>query len=143
MLVAATPLAGPTLLYVATDAQGLTKHLLYAAIGGLLVLTGIRSVPDSRYVRLMSARLPRHLGHISYGVFCIHLPILYLVMEVSDYPLFGGHTVQIWVLTVALSVAASEVIYRVVERPAMRLKNLRRPGSTRPPTTTHKATSTR
>lgn len=143
MLVAATPLAGPTLLYVATDVEALTKHLLYAAIGGLLVLTGIRSVPDSRYVRLMSARLPRHLGHISYSVFCIHLPILYLVMEVTDYPLFGGHTVQIWVLTVALSLAASEVLYRLVELPAMRLKNLRLPGSTRPPTSTHKAASTR
>ena len=33
MLVAATPLAGPTLLYVATDVEALTKHLLYAAIG--------------------------------------------------------------------------------------------------------------
>jgi peptidoglycan/LPS O-acetylase OafA/YrhL len=148
MLVASTPIAGPTLLYVATDAQSLTKHVLYAVIGGLIVLTGIRAVPDTRYARFMSARVPRHLGHVSYSVFCIHLPILYLVMEVTDYPLFGGHTWQIWGLTVALSLIGSEVLYRVVELPTMRLKNLRLrrsepPPSTPPPTTRHRATSTR
>ncbi|GAA4366197.1 acyltransferase [Nocardioides caricicola] len=147
MLVASTPLAGPTLLYAATDAESLTKHALYAVIGGLVVLTGIRAVPDSRYAHLMSAPLPRHIGHISYSVFCIHLPILYLVMQVTDYPLFGGHTWQIWCLTVVLSLAASEVLYRVVELPAMRLKNLRlrrspRTPPTTPPTTKHRATNT-
>lgn len=149
MLVASTPLAGPTLLYVATDTESLTKHLLYAAIGGLVVLTGIRAVPDTRYARVMSAPLPRRLGHISYSVFCIHLPILYLVMEVTGFPLFGGHTWEIWILTVALSLLASEVLYRVVELPAMRLKNLRlrRSGSSKrpptPPATKHRAISTK
>ncbi len=143
MLVASTPLAGPSLLYPSTNAESLTKHLLYAAIGGVVVLTGIRSIPDSRYARLMSARLPRHLGHISYSVFCIHLPILYLVVEVTGYGIFQGHTWEIWGLTVALSLLASEVLYRVVERPFMRLKNLGRPGSRTPPTSTHRATSTR
>jgi peptidoglycan/LPS O-acetylase OafA/YrhL len=144
MLVASTSLAGPTLLYVATDVQALTKHLLYAAIGGLVVLTGIRSVPDSGYARLMSHGLSRHLGHISYSVFCIHLPILHLVMNVTDYPLFGGHTWQIWALTVALSLAASEVLYRVVERPAQRFRNLLgRRGSASAPTSKHRTVSTR
>ncbi|HYF74327.1 MAG TPA: acyltransferase [Nocardioides sp.] len=148
MLVASTPLAGPTLLYVATDVEALTKSVLYAVIGGLIVVSGLRSPASSGYARLVSARLPRHLGHISYSVFCLHLPILYFVMEGIGYRLFGGHTWEIWGLTLALSLAASEVAYRAVERPAMRLRNLgrRSPGrrsSTSAPRTRKRTTSTR
>lgn len=143
MLVASTPLAGPQLLYASTNAESLTKNLLYAAIGGIVVLTGIRSVPGSRYAELMSARLPRRLGHISYSVFCLHLPILHLVVEATGYGVFQGHAWEIWALTVALTLVASEVLYRAVERPAMRLRNVRRPGSRTPPTSRDRAASTR
>ena len=141
--VAATSIRPRIKVQQTPGAEALTKHLLYALIGGLVVLTGIRSVSTGRYTRVMSARVPRHLGHISYSLFCIHLPILYLVMHVTDYPLFGGHTLQIWLLTLGASLAASEVLYRVVERPALRLRNLRRPGSSKPPMIRHKATTTR
>lgn len=143
MLVASTPLAGPTLLYASTNVESLTKNLLYAAIGGLIVLTGLRPTNGSGYARLMSARLPRRLGHISYSVFCLHLPILYLVVEVTGYGVFQGHGWEIWGLTLVLTLVASEVLYRLVELPAMRLRNVRRPGSRTPPTTRHRATSTR
>ena len=143
MLVASTPVAGPTLLYVATDVEALTKSLLYAAIGGLVVISGLRPPDKGSYARVMSARLPRHLGHVSYSVFCLHLPILYFVMEGVGFPLFGGHTWQIWTLTVALSLAASEIAYRAVERPAMRLRNVGRRRSTSAPSTRQRATTTR
>jgi peptidoglycan/LPS O-acetylase OafA/YrhL len=123
MLVASTPLAGPTLLFVATPSESLTKHLLYAAIGGLLVVSGAFGVPG-RFTDLMAGRLPRHLGHISYSVFCIHLPVLHLVMTRGDYVLFGGHGLEIWALTLALSLVAAELLYRLVERPANRLRSM-------------------
>jgi peptidoglycan/LPS O-acetylase OafA/YrhL len=125
LLVSATPLAGPTMLAAATTAQSLTKSLLYATIGGLLILPGIFPVAGSTYLRVMSAGPLRHLGLISYGIFCIHLPMLHLVMWMTGYPLFTGHGAQIWILTFVLAVLAAELIYRVVERPSMRL---RRPG---------------
>lgn len=123
MLVASTPLAGPTLLFVATPSESLTKHLLYAAIGALVVTSGAFAAPG-RFTEVMSARLPRHLGHISYGVFSIHLPVLYVVMTVGDFELFGGHGLQIWALTLVLSLAAAELLYRLVERPANRLRSM-------------------
>ncbi|MBI2242798.1 MAG: acyltransferase [Nocardioides sp.] len=143
MLVASTPLAGPTLLYVATDVEALTKSVLYAAIGGLVVISGLRPPATGSYARVLSARLPRHLGHVSYSVFSLHLPILYLVMEGIGFPLFGGNTWQIWALTVALSLAASEVAYRSVELPALRLRNLGRRSSTSAPRTRPSETTTR
>lgn len=132
MLVVSTPVGGPTLLFVASPGEALTKHLLYAAIGGLVVLTGVFARPAGRYAQVMSAPALRHLGRISYATFCIHLPILHLVMAITGYPLFEGHGWQIWAITVAISLAASEVLYRLVERPAMGLARRRRPrpGST-------------
>jgi peptidoglycan/LPS O-acetylase OafA/YrhL len=124
MLVAATPLAGPTFLYLPTAGQSLTKNLLYAAVGGVLVLTGVFSRPG-RYRAVMSSQALRHLGHISYSLFCIHLVLLSLMWELTGFELFAGHGLEIWGLTMVTSLLASELLYRFVELPGMRLKNLR------------------
>jgi peptidoglycan/LPS O-acetylase OafA/YrhL len=124
MLVAATPLAGPTMLAAATPSESLTKNLIYAAIGFLIVLTGVFSDPLSRYAAVLGSSWCRRLGWISYGVFCLHLPILHLVMWTTQWRLFAGHGIAMWVLTLSASLVASEFLYRVVERPALRLKSL-------------------
>jgi peptidoglycan/LPS O-acetylase OafA/YrhL len=125
MLLAATPLAGPALLFVATPEESLFKHLVYALVAALVVIVGVFTVRGSGYSRVMSSRPLRHLGHISYATFCIHLPVLHLVMAVGGYELFGGHGFEIWAATVVLSLLASEVLYRLVELPGLRLRNLR------------------
>ncbi len=129
MLTTATPLAGPSLLFVATPAESLFKHVVYAAVGGLLVVTGVFASPSSPYVRWVGAKPLRHLGRISYSVFCIHLCVLAAVMAVLDVELFRGHGVQIWAVTLVLSLVASEVLYRVVELPGLRLKDAAPPWS--------------
>jgi peptidoglycan/LPS O-acetylase OafA/YrhL len=126
MLVAATPVAGPTLLVAPSPSEAVTKNLLYAGIGGLLVFTGVFATGAPGYARVMSHRFLRHLGHISYGVFCIHLPVLHFVMWSTGYRLFDGHLVQIFGLTLLLSLLAAEVLYRLVELPCQRLKDLGR-----------------
>jgi peptidoglycan/LPS O-acetylase OafA/YrhL len=123
LLVAATPLAGPGLFFPATTAEGLFKHLVYAAVGGLIVVTGIFADPAGRYARVLSLPILRHVGLISYSIFCIHLPVLYAVMQIGDFQLFGGHALTIWAITLMITLACSEVLYRLVEKPGMRLKN--------------------
>ncbi|MDN5894856.1 MAG: acyltransferase [Nocardioides sp.] len=142
LFIAATPLTGPTLLVAATTTDALVKNLLYAIIGGALVFTGIFTSPTSRYHAVMAHPWLRHLGHISYGIFCIHLPILHFVMWSTGFELFQGHGPQIWALTLVLSVAAAEVLYRLIELPFMRLKNLGR-GSAATTRAADSATSTR
>ncbi len=126
MLVLATPLAGPTMLAVPTANETLTKNLCYALVGGLLVLTGIFPDPRSRYHRFMAAPASRRLGFVSYGVFCLHLPILHLVMWTTGWSLFQGRLPAIWTITLVVSLIAAELTYRLIEAPAMRLKNFGR-----------------
>lgn len=133
LLVAATPLAGPTMLAAPTSPQSLTKNVVYAAIGGLVVLTGVFADPASRYARVLGHGIPRRLGLISYGIFALHLAVLHLVMYTTGWLLFGGRGLGIWLLTVTATLVLAEVVYRVVERPALRLKNARLPHRSGPP----------
>lgn len=125
--VAATPVAGPTDLAPPTLGAALTKNLLYAAIAGLVVLPGVFGPTDGRFTRVLSHPLPRHLGHLSYGLFCVHLILLELITGWRDMPLFAGRGVELFFLTLLASLVVSEVLYRTVERPAQRLRNLRPP----------------
>ena len=55
----------------------------------------------------MTARGPRHLGLISYGIFCIHVPILSLVYWATPYRMFTGHGWQIFLITVVMYAAGT------------------------------------
>lgn len=129
LLVASTPVAGPVLLAAPTPGQSLTKNLLYAVVGALVVLPAVLRVRHPQTIttfdRLLTNHAARHLGLVSYGIFCLHLPLLHLVMWATGWELFAGRGLQIWVLTLMVSLVAAEVVYQVVERPALRLKTVR------------------
>ncbi|QIK76294.1 acyltransferase family protein [Nocardioides piscis] len=125
LVVAATPLSGPALFDPSTPGEALTRQTLYALIGVLLVLTGVFSDPDSTYARVMSTRLARRLGHISFGVFCIHLVVLHFVYWATPYVKFeGNHLWPVLGLTLLITLPLAELIYRLVERPSMRLRHV-------------------
>ena len=121
LLAVSTPLAGPVLFVAGTPSESLLKNLVYAVIGGLIVLSGVFADPGGGYGRVMSARPLRHLGRISDGIFCLHLSLISLVLWSTPYRLFGGDGLLVWVHTLVVSIAAAEVLYRVVELPALRL----------------------
>ena len=141
--IVATPVAGPADLTPPTLGAALTKNLLYAAIAGLVVLPGVFAPAGGRFVRMLSHPVPRHLGHISYGVFCVHLILIELITGWRDMPLFGGRGVELFVLTLLASLMVSEVLYRTVERPSQRLRNLRPPWAAPAPIQAPSATATR
>lgn len=137
LMVAATPVAGPSFLASPSPGQLLFRHVLYAGVGGLLVLTGVFAAAESPYARTFSHHWSRHLGFISYGFFCLHLPVLHLVIWVTPWNLFEGHLVGIWLTGLLGSLVAAELAYRLVEGPTMRLRTIRRRPATRgrPPST--------
>lgn len=142
--MASTPVAGPADLSPASLGSALTKNLLYAAVAGLLVVPAVFAPASHPVTRLLGLPLLRHLGHLSYGLFCVHLVVLELVARWRGIELFGGRGVELLVLTLVISLIVSEVLYRLVERPLMRLKDLgRRRSSSVAVTTTPSATATR
>jgi peptidoglycan/LPS O-acetylase OafA/YrhL len=128
-MVAATPLAGPSMFTPPSPGESLAKTFVYALIGGLLVLTGVFPRSGSRYARFFGHPLARHLGFISYGIFCLHLPVLHFIVWSTGWPLFAGRLFPIWALALVLSVISAEIVYRCLEVPAMRLRSLGRPSA--------------
>lgn len=131
LFMAATPIAGPSMLAASTAGQLLTKLVLYGTIGGLLVLTGVFAESRGGYSALMSHRWARHLGFISYGFFCLHLPVLHLTMWLTGWQLFQGRFLAIWLVALAGSLVAAELAHRLVETPSLRLRRLGRPRAAR------------
>jgi peptidoglycan/LPS O-acetylase OafA/YrhL len=119
LLLAATPLAGPVTLDPGTAAQSLTKSTVYGAVGLLVVAAGIWAPASGTFMRVASTRVLRHLGHLSYSIFCLHLIVLALLLERIEYELFSGRFATTWLITMAATLVLSELTYCLVERPAM------------------------
>ena len=124
MLVVATPIAGPTRLFVATPAESLTKHLLYAVIGGLIVVTGVFAVPTSPYAAVMGTRRCGTWATSPTARSACTCRCSTSSSSWGDYRLFGGQSLEIWFVTVAISLVVSEVAYRLIERPSQRLRGV-------------------
>lgn len=130
-VVACSPIAGPYDLVPATQGAAMTKNLLYATVAGLVILPAAFAPPRSRYISALSVPALRHAGHLSYGIFCFHLVVLELVAEWRDIELFRGRGLELFLITLVVTLLVSEVVYRLVERPVLRLKDMGpgRPGS--------------
>lgn len=126
--IASTPVAGPVTLDIPTAGEGAARNLLYAAIATLVILPGVFAPETSAFSRILSVGWLRHLGQISYGIFCVHMTVIFLVFDWRDMELFRGRGIELFVLTLLISVVVAEIVYRVVEVPALRLRNIgRRP----------------
>jgi peptidoglycan/LPS O-acetylase OafA/YrhL len=127
--IAATPVAGPADLTPQTLGAAMTKNLLYALVAGLLILPGVFAAPQGLFMRTLANATLRHVGHLSYGLFCIHLVVLELVADWREIELFRGRALELFCITLVVALAVSEALYRLVERPFMRWRNLRVGGS--------------
>lgn len=141
-LIACTPVAGPALLFLPTAQEAVTKNVLYAGIAGLLILPGIFASTSTTFCRVMSWPPLRHLGHTSYSLFCCHLIVLAFVMEWREIELFTGRGLELFVLTLGGSLFVSELLYRLVEKPFLNLKDAFRGPTKTSPTSIDRASAT-
>lgn len=121
LLVASTPIAGPLNLTAATQSAAVIKNILYAIAAVLIVLPAVFGPTDDVSHRIFSWGPLRYLGHVSYGVFCIHLVVLWYVMDAFDNEIFTGNFLAVAGVTIVASTLAAITLYHLVERPAMRL----------------------
>ena len=136
IMVASTPLAGPTCGALPPTGAARFKNLLYPAFALCIGLPGAFGDPDSPALRAIAWSPLRYLGRISYGLFCIHLLVLYAVFKSRDIDFFTGHFIEVLVLTALGSVAAAALIHVAVEAPVDRLRRFGRP-KTEAATTPH------
>jgi peptidoglycan/LPS O-acetylase OafA/YrhL len=131
--LACTPLAGPRTLLAQTSWEAGVKCVLYAVSSGLLVLPLVFGHLQEHPIRqLCNHPVPFFLGEISYGIFCIHLLVLNGVQQQDGLTLFTGHFLEVWCLTVAITVLLATLSYYVVEKPFLRLKRIRLGGAPPP-----------
>lgn len=128
-VVSSTPIAGPVGLAPATGSEAVVRHLLYVAVAVLIVVPSVFGDPTTRYARQLSHPIARHLGHLSYSLFCCHVVVLELIGDRFGFELFNSNPWLLFFATMAVSLLVSEVLYRVVEKPAMRFKNAGRRAS--------------
>ena len=104
-----------------TGAGYLAEHVLYLAIGVLLVAPAVFGSGERGPRRLLALPAVAWLGLVSYGIYLWHLPLM-------DW--LHRHSVDGWLelaaAGLALTVACAAASYYVVERPLLRLKDRRR-----------------
>ncbi len=88
-----------------------------------IVMAGILAVliplPFPAVKKILEARLPLLLGHLSYGIYLFHTPVLLLLIAGPFAPWFGGLGgaarfpvlfLQVFLLTIALSLLANRCV---------------------------------
>ncbi|MEH3067423.1 MAG: acyltransferase [Aeromicrobium erythreum] len=126
LVVASTPLGGAAGLFARTSSESLVRAVAYAVVAALVVLPSVFGDAETPYARWMAHPWLRHLGHVSYSLFCCHVIVLWVLFDRLDLTLFNASFPLVVVLVLAVSLPVSELLYRLVERPFLRLKNLGR-----------------
>ncbi len=116
-----TPLAGSPLLIAPTPSQAIMRHICYALIAVLVVAPCVLGDDDSPVARVLSLPAVRHLGHISYALFCCHIVVLAIAVPGLGFTVFNSNPVLLFIVIMAISLVVAELLYRFVEVPGMAL----------------------
>ncbi|MEO6473193.1 MAG: acyltransferase [Aeromicrobium sp.] len=120
MALTCTPLAGEASLSPDTAATAITRHVLYAMAAFLIMATLVLGRANWTQ-RALGAKPVVWLGNISYELFLVHLILLEAAMNILGYHVFSGSVFYAFAVTLALSVPASWLLYRVLDAPLRRL----------------------
>lgn len=121
LVVASTPIGGASGLVARTPSESVVRAVLYLIVAALLVLPSVFGDPRATYARVMASPALRHLGAISYSLFCCHVIVLAVLFQWTDLTIFDENLVAILAIVLGVSLVVSEITYRVVERPFQRL----------------------
>jgi peptidoglycan/LPS O-acetylase OafA/YrhL len=117
--ISTLPIAGPRNLLAASWWEFASKHYLYGAAAFFFLLpVALGSAGWIR--RLLGNRFMSWLGAISYGVYLWHLPLLIAIQHWLGWHTFGGHFLELFVLTTLAATAAAAASWYLLERPLLR-----------------------
>ncbi|MCW2751027.1 MAG: putative secreted acyltransferase [Aeromicrobium sp.] len=119
LALAATPIAGVPSLYQESAGTAIARNILYASAAFLLIAPLV--TPRANLVqRTLAVPLMQWLGEISYELFLVHVLLVELTMNVLGYQTFTGSILFVYVVTLAFSIPAAWLLYRVLEVPLKR-----------------------
>ncbi|HEY2385413.1 MAG TPA: acyltransferase [Candidatus Binatia bacterium] len=99
----------------------------YAIVALFVVLPAVFPRDGGAIDRLLRARPVAFLGLVSYGMYLWHQACIPRAFALLRVPQFRGKLVRVFALALPLTFSAAAASYYLVERPAMRLKDLVRP----------------
>ncbi len=121
-VLVSTPLGGSPLLIAPTTGEALARHIAYGVIAALVIAPSALGPDDTATARLLSHRFVRHVGHLSYSLFCCHMIVLYVLAPRMGLDLFNSSWPVLFAAILSISLVISEALYRFVELPFMRFK---------------------
>jgi peptidoglycan/LPS O-acetylase OafA/YrhL len=124
LVAASTPLAGPYALEPAPAWSVVVRHVLYGVAAALFLAPGMLGVRRDLWHRALDSRPVQALGRWSYGIFLWHLAVMWTLIGITGLPLFRGGAWWLLPTTVAVTVVVAAVSWRLVEKPASRLRSL-------------------
>lgn len=124
MVVAATPITGPYALEPAEAWTVVARHLMYGAAAAFLLAPGLLGTRTDSWHRMLVSLPVQALGRWSYGIFLWHLVVLWSLINMTGMPLFRGGAWWLLPATLLGATAAAALSWRLVERPASRLRGL-------------------
>ncbi|MFZ3154708.1 acyltransferase family protein [Pseudomonas sp.] len=84
--------------------------------GGIMLVMLMRRAPDDNFI---NNRITRYFGKISFSLYLIHMPIIYLVLTHGNIAAPELATF----LAIALSLVTAQFLYWTIEKPSLSLKN--------------------
>lgn len=118
-LVAAQPFMGPAAFVEPSPRAFALRMVMGVEIAFFCVAPLVVGPVGARHPILCSGVL-QALGRWSYGIFLWHLVALWAAFQILGVPLFSGHTLGVWVVTVVVTVPLSAASYALVEEPLRR-----------------------
>ncbi|WLP92696.1 acyltransferase [Gordonia sp. NB41Y] len=111
-VLSGTAIAGEPTITPTTASATLVKHVLYLVIAVGVVGPLTADDQTSWWTRLCASRPMVWLGETSYELFLVHVIVLEYVMALLGYPVFTGHVVPAFVVTVLISVPVAWALHR-------------------------------
>jgi peptidoglycan/LPS O-acetylase OafA/YrhL len=113
------PVGGPLGLQYSTAWEWLTRHHLETVVVFFLMVP--LTLGDGGVIgKVLSHRVARYFGEISYGLYLWHLAMLVYLQRVLRIPLFQGHFWEFFALTAGSATVLGSLSYYLLERPLLR-----------------------
>ena len=115
-LIVSTPIAGDVGMSPVKVWEPLAKAVFYAIIA-VLVVAPLALDDRGWYARMLSSRPLVWLGEISYEIFLIHVIMMAIATDsVLRRPAFTGSMMELFVVTLMMTVPLAWVLHRAVHR---------------------------